>query len=375
VASRAVAERRPGRERVLIVGTGPLARALIEAIESRGGSRYSIAGVADNPGGLGEAPLRYPLLGPLAHLGKIIDQTRPDRLILALPERRGRLPVRPLLDARIWDGRVIEDAAEAYERLTGKVAIEALAPSSLIFSNHFRRSRAALAIGRWMSVLAALVGLGVLFPLLGLIALAIKLDSRGPVFFTQDRVGLRGRRFRLIKFRTMRPADTAASEWVRDNARRITRVGKWLRRFRLDELPQFVNILRGDMNLVGPRPHPVSNVELFLERIPYYALRSAVRPGITGWAQIRFGYANDLEEETEKMRYDLYYIKHLSPWLDVRILLDTVRIVLLGRGAEAAAAGAVPAAEPLVRRARAAEAAATGSAAVEPVRRPREKVA
>ena len=138
------------------------------------------------------------------------------------------------------------------------------------------------------------------------------------------------RRFKLIKFRTMHLVDAAPSEWVRDNEERITRVGKWLRKFRFDELPQFFNVIRGDMNLVGPRPHPVSNFELFTARIPYYSLRSGVRPGITGWAQVRYGYANNLDEETEKMRYDLYYIKHLSLSFDVRILFDTVKTVLFG---------------------------------------------
>jgi len=155
---------------------------------------------------------------------------------------------------------------------------------------------------------------------------AIKLDSRGPLFFVQDRVGRQGKRFRLVKFRTMLPSDTRVSEWERDNHKRLTRVGRHLRRCRLDELPQLYNILRGDMCLVGPRPHPVSNVLLFAmvtrnvpecgEQIPYYALRSLVRPGLTGWAQVRYHYANDLEEEIEKMKYDLYYIKHRSsrPW-------------------------------------------------------------
>src|SRR5204863_2917348 len=142
---------------------------------------------------------------------------------------------------------------------------------------------------------------------------AVKLDTRGPAFFVQARVGLHGRSFKLIKFRTMRPAEGRTSEWARDNSARMTPLGKWLRKFRLDELPQFLNVLRGDLNLVGPRPHPVSNFEHFMEHIPFYAVRSVARPGVTGWAQIRYGYANDLVEETEKMRYDLYYIKHLSP--------------------------------------------------------------
>jgi lipopolysaccharide/colanic/teichoic acid biosynthesis glycosyltransferase len=138
----------------------------------------------------------------------------------------------------------------------------------------------------------------------------------------------------LIKFRTMHPGGHGTSEWVADNTDRITGLGKWLRKFRLDELPQFANILLGHMNLVGPRPHPVSNYELFVTTIPYYTVRAGVRPGVTGWAQIRYGYANNLVEETEKMRFDLYYIKRLSLWLDLRILFDTVKIVLFGRGTE-----------------------------------------
>ncbi len=323
------------RERVLIVGTSPLAHKLILEIESRPRGRHAIVGVTDGGTDSDESPPRYPLLGPLERLDKIIEEVRPDRIVVALAERRGRLPVRELLEARVCGGLVVEDGADAYERLTGKLAIEWLAPSSLLFSRDFRKSRCALAVERAISLLTSLVGLVIVAPLLAVIALAIKLDSRGPVFFVQERVGLRGKRFQLIKFRTMHPAAEKTSEWVRDNGKRITRVGRWLRRFRGDELPQFVNILRGDMNLVGPRPHPVSNFELFLAKIPYYSLRAAVRPGLTGWAQVRHGYANDLEEETEKMRYDLYYIKHMSPWLDLRIILETAKMVLLGRGSQA----------------------------------------
>jgi lipopolysaccharide/colanic/teichoic acid biosynthesis glycosyltransferase len=177
----------------------------------------------------------------------------------------------------------------------------------------------------------SLVGLIVCAPVFAAIALAIKLESAGPVFFVQERVGLYGRRFRLFKFRTMLPVSGQTSEWERDNHDRITRVGRWLRKFRLDELPQFINVLRGEMNLVGPRPHPVSNSDLFIANIPYYSLRCLVRPGVTGWAQVRYGYANGLEEEIEKMRYDLFYIKHLSFELDLRILFETVKLVLFGR--------------------------------------------
>jgi exopolysaccharide biosynthesis polyprenyl glycosylphosphotransferase len=328
---------------VLIVGMSPLAHKLIRELERRPHGRCAIVGVADCGAGGDRSPGAYPLLGPLERLDKIIEEVRPSRIVLALAERRGQLPVRELLEARVCRGVVIEDGVDAYERLTGKIPIESLAPSSLLFSRDFRKSRWAMVLERTLSLVAAAVGLAVLAPLIAAIAAAIKLDSRGPVFFVHERVGLRGKRFRLIKFRTMHPASGATSEWERDNGDRITRVGRWLRRLRLDELPQFVNILRGDMNLVGPRPHPVSNFELFLAKIPYYSLRAAVRPGLTGWAQVRYGYANDLEEETEKMRYDLYYIKHMSPWLDLRIVLGTARTIIMGHGAPAGlgAAGAV----------------------------------
>jgi exopolysaccharide biosynthesis polyprenyl glycosylphosphotransferase len=273
----------------------------------------------------------YPSLGPLEHLAKVVKEIEPDRLVIA---RRG-VPVADLLRWRAA-GMAIEHGADFYERLTGRLALEWLSPSTLIFDRGMRASPLGNAVRRAVSLVVAGIGIVVFAPALALIALAVKLDSPGPVFFVQRRHGARARVFSLIKFRTMRPAASDGSEWVRDNEQRITRLGKWLRRFRLDELPQFVNILRGDMNLIGPRPHPASNVPLFEEKIPFYALRSAVRPGVTGWAQVKYGYANNLEEEIEKMRYDLYYIKHASVWLDLRIVIDTIKIVLLGRGAMAA---------------------------------------
>jgi exopolysaccharide biosynthesis polyprenyl glycosylphosphotransferase len=330
VASYGIIQSRRFGERVLIIGSGSLARKLLEQIEAEPHRRYAIVGVADDGTPGGDPVSGYPLLGPLKHLDKIIEEVHPDRIIVALAERRGRLPVTELLESRVR-GVVVEDGVDMYERLTGKLAIESMTPSALIFSKHFRKSRLDLALGRGMSLLASLAGLVAFAPLFGLIALAIKLDSRGPVFFVQERMCLQGRRFRLIKFRTMRPVDGKTSEWARDNSDRVTRIGKWLRKFRLDELPQFVNILRGEMNLVGPRPHPVSNFGLFTDRIPYYWLRSVVRPGVTGWAQVQYGYANDLDEETEKMRYDLFYIKHLSLKLDLWILFETIRIVVCGR--------------------------------------------
>jgi exopolysaccharide biosynthesis polyprenyl glycosylphosphotransferase len=335
--SYAVIQSRSFLERVLILGTSPLASKLIQEIEAPPHGRSTIVGVVDDGTALREPPFCCFLGGPLEQLGKIVDLVRPHRIIVALAERRGRLPVDQLFEAQMRR-IVVEDGVEAYERLTGKLAIEALSPSALVFSKELRKSRFDLMVGRALSLLAAVVGLVGFAPLFGLIALAIRLDSCGPVFFVQERVGQWGRPFKLIKFRTMHPCHEKTSEWVGDNRDRVTRVGRWLRKFRLDELPQFVNILRGDMNLVGPRPHPVSNVDLFVAKIPHYSLRSVVRPGVTGWAQVRYGYANNLEEETEKVRYDFYYIKRMSFWLDLRILFETVKIILLGRGSEAAAA-------------------------------------
>ena len=327
-----------GRERVLLIGGGPLAERLAREIESRPELRQRIVGFVDDRASA--SAWRCPHLGGLKDLGRIIAELRPDRAIVALVSRRGSMPVKALLDLRV-QGTVVEDGVEAYERLTGRVAIEALTPSSLIFSKGYRVRRLDLALARMVSLPASAVGLVVLAPVLALIALVIKLDSRGPVFFVHERVGRGGRRFPLVKFRTMHPARRSTSQWARDNEARLTRVGRWLRRYRLDELPQLMNVVRGDMNLVGPRPHPVSNAGLFTmvmrntpdcgQPIPYYALRSMVRPGLTGWAQVRYQYANDLEEEIEKMTYDLYYIKHMSAWLDLRILCATLRIVLRGR--------------------------------------------
>jgi exopolysaccharide biosynthesis polyprenyl glycosylphosphotransferase len=336
---QAVAAVRPLARRTVILGTGPMARTVAREIASRRGCREAIVGVvAEAPGGTPRA-FGSPVLGALGDLDEVLRRAAPGRVIVALRDRRGRLPVESLLDARVR-GVAVQEATEVLEHLTGKIAIEAVSAGSLAFSSEFRGSRLHDALARALGVLVAGLGLVLMAPLLALIAIAIRLDSPGPILFVQEREGLRGRTFRLLKFRTMHDPDGPTTLWARDNGDRITRIGRWLRRFRLDELPQFVNVLRGDMNLIGPRPQPLPNCDLFSRTVPYYRLRSAVRPGVTGWAQVRYGYANDLEEETEKMRYDLYYIKHRSVWLDVRILLDTVRVVLLGGGAEAHAPAA-----------------------------------
>ena len=290
--------------------------------------RDVVVGVVEDGAGEFKPDLPTLRLGSIENLGRIIEGFEPDLIVCATCERQDPFVVRELLKPRAR-GTPIEDGVAAYERLTGKIAIEYAEPRAILFANESEASWLTLFVARVVSFVVALVGLTLLLPFLLPVALLIKMDSEGPIFFLHERVGLGGRPFRLIKFRTMKTGG-ALSEWAADNHHRTTRVGHWLRRFRIDELPQFVNILRGEMNLVGPRPHPVSNVALFTENIPYYGLRCSVRPGVTGWAQIRYGYANNLAEETEKMRYDLHYIRHLSLTMDLRVLFETVKVVITG---------------------------------------------
>jgi len=318
----------PFSRRVLVLGTTELAGKLVQEMLAEPDLRDVVVGVADDGSGEFKPALPSLRLGSIEGLSRIIEGFEPDLIVCASAERHDALLMRELLKPRSR-GIPVEDGIAAYERLTGKIAIEYAAPRAILFSKETGASWIALFLARALSFVVAFIGLVLLGPLLLPVALLIKLDSEGPVFFLHPRVGLGGRPFNLIKFRTMRTGG-ARSEWAVDNDHRTTRVGHWLRRFRIDEIPQFLNILQGDMNLVGPRPHPVSNVELFTEHIPYYGVRCSVRPGVTGWAQIRYGYANNLEEETEKMRYDLHYIRQLSLGLDLRILFETIKVVLTG---------------------------------------------
>lgn len=325
--------------RLIIVGSTQLTERLIDAIEIESKPRYCILGVVGDA--LARLEHGYPVLGSLGELDALVNKLEPDVIAVTLAERRVSLPFKHLLAYRLQRGIVIEDGVAMYERLTGAVAVETLTPSSLVFSQGLGGSRQYHAWARAISVVLSLAGLIALSPLLLLIAAAVAFDSDGPVIFNQPRIGRMGVPFTLLKFRSMRASDGETTEWVGGNTGRITRIGRWLRKFRLDELPQLLNVLRGEMNLVGPRPHPVSNFDTLqlLTRnlcditgteVPYYSLRTLVAPGITGWAQIRYGYANNFDEEIEKLRYDLYYVKHASLRLDLRILIGTVRVVLRG---------------------------------------------
>jgi exopolysaccharide biosynthesis polyprenyl glycosylphosphotransferase len=312
-------------ENILVLGQSHLATAVTEEMRKR--RRYRILDLME-PGEPGRVfKDGVPFVGSLDRGLRTIPRTH--RIVVALSERRGRLPIDALLDAK-RQGVVVEDAVHLYERLTGKLALDQLQPSHLIFAPELGRRTLHTVLLRVLSVVLATVGLVLCAPLFAMIALLIKWDSAGPVFFVHERIGKDGRKFSLIKFRTMDTAVSSRSEWVRDNGDRITPVGRWLRKYRLDELPQLFNVLMGHMNLIGPRPHPASNYHLFMRNIPFYAFRAMVHPGITGWAQVRYGYANDLQEEIEKMRYDMYYIKYHSFRLDAEIIMRTIAVVVLG---------------------------------------------
>jgi len=320
-------------ERVLIVGTGPLARTIATQIRAQHDFAYRIVGFVEEAGGsVGATSL--PVLGTAADLLSVVSQYDVDRIVVSLADRRGQLPSQELLQAKMSGVRV-EDAATTYERITGKILTDGLKPSWLIFSEGFCASRATRLVKRMLDLLLSAVGLVIAGPLMVLTALAVWLDSPGPVLYCQDRVGEGGRVFTLCKFRSMRTdAESGTPVWAKDKDDRVTRVGRFIRLARLDELPQLWNVLRGDMSLVGPRPERPFFVQQLAEVIPFYMERHAVKPGVTGWAQVKYRYGASIEDAMEKLRYDLYYIKHLSIIFDLTIAIDTVKVIFSGKGAK-----------------------------------------
>jgi sugar transferase (PEP-CTERM system associated) len=330
-------------ERALILGDGPLAAPLIHELESRPElglrvvSHILTAGDAHRDKDSEHRESIGSPVGPLdgEELSHAVEEQRVNRVIVAMGDRRGKLPV-PLLLALKSRGVLIQDGTDVYEAVTGKVPIESLRLSWLLFSPGFHVSRFLVIYKRLASIVASIIGLILSLPLLPFVALAIKLTSPGPLFYKQKRVGQDDTVFYCYKFRTMRAdaeADTGAT-WATDDDPRITRVGRFLRASRFDEIPQLWNVLRGDMSLVGPRPERPEFVEGLSREIPLYHLRHAIRPGITGWAQIRYRYGSSVEDAKEKLRYDLFYIKNMAPGLDLLIFLQTIKIILLGRGAK-----------------------------------------
>ncbi len=317
------------RERVYVLGAGDRARRLVEALRHRQHLGMEVIGWAGASGGsLSREELARKLLA-------LKEERAVDRVIVALSDARGLMPVRELLELRL-SGVYVEDATALLEKISGKIEVLDLHPSWLIFSQGFRLNFTFMLARRIVSTLVALVCLLVTLPLVPLIVLLIKLTSPGPVLYRQKRVGRGGRIFTCYKFRTMRAnaeADTGPT-WALDNDPRITPIGRFLRKLRLDEIPQLWNVLRGDMAFIGPRPERPEFVERLSRDIPYYGLRHTIRPGVTGWAQIRYKYGNSVEDAKEKLQYDLFYIKNMSIGLDFWIMLQTLKVILLGRGAQ-----------------------------------------
>jgi sugar transferase (PEP-CTERM system associated) len=320
-------------ERVLILGTGQTARRVAQQIGTQQDFAYRLVGFVEDDEDL--CVRQHDILGGVNDIDHLVAQKRIDRIVVGVSDRRGRLPIEQLLRAKLSGVRV-EDATTTYERLTGKILIDDLKPSWLIFSDGFRASRWTRFVKRMLDLSLSLIGFIVASPLMLLTALAVRLDSAGAALYSQERVGEDGRVFRIYKFRSMRiDAEQAGSPiWATDKDPRVTRVGRFIRLTRLDELPQLWNVLNGDMSFVGPRPERPYFVEQLAREIPFYLQRHAVKPGVTGWAQVKYRYGSSIEDAMEKLRYDLYYIKHLSIFFDLTIVLDTVKVILFGKGAK-----------------------------------------
>ena len=322
-------------ERVLFVGTGDTARKVARQILDQHEFAYRVIGfIDDDASRIGERIVNPAIVGTPADMERLIAEHHVDRIVVGLSDRRGKLPVEELLRAKMAGIRV-EDATTTYERVTGKILIDDLRPSGLIFSDGFRVSRLTRMMKRTIDLVLSLVLAVMTLPLMVLTAVLIWIEDGGPVLYRQERVGENGRTFVLSKFRSMRKDAEKGGKpiWAKDGDDRVTRVGRFIRKTRLDELPQLWNVLSGNMSFVGPRPERPFFVDQLSKDIPFYQQRHAVKPGLTGWAQVKYRYGSSLEDAMEKLRYDLYYIKHLSVIFDLTIVFDTVKVVLFRKGA------------------------------------------
>jgi len=325
------------RERLLLVGTSPAAVSLARELhDHRHELGVEIIGFIDpDPARVGTALFNPGIVGTIDDIPRIVRGKGVDRVVVSLADARGTLPVDKLLEMKL-EGVSFDHLASVYEQYTGKIAVENLRPSWLIFSDGFRKTRFQAATKRAMDLVCASIGIVLALPLIVLTAIAVRLTSPGPVLYHQNRVGKNGRVFTVHKFRSMQ-TDAEASTgpvWAaKDRDPRVTPIGRLLRRSRLDEVPQLWNVLKGDMSFVGPRPERPEFVTALTEQIRFYGQRHIVRPGVTGWAQVRYTYGATTEDALQKLQYDLYYIKNLSIALDVYIIFETVKTVLLRRGA------------------------------------------
>jgi sugar transferase (PEP-CTERM system associated) len=321
-------------QRILVAGTGAAGIRLVRELIEHPELNFKVLGFLDERGeNIGKRLVNPGIIGGLAELEEVVRKDRVDRVVLSIAERRGQMPVEKLLRIK-FSGTTVEDAHSLYEKLTGQIMLERLTPSWLILSDGFRQNSVQVLVKRIADTAISSFALILFLPLALLISLAIYLESGKPILFQQERVGLKGRRFRMLKFRSMcHGADRGGPAWASHDDKRITRLGRLLRRYRLDEVPQFLNVLRGDMSIVGPRPEQPGFVNMLEAQIPYYAQRHTVRPGITGWAQIKYQYGSSIDDAMRKLEYELFYIKHLSISFDLLIIFRTIQVVLFGAGA------------------------------------------
>jgi len=316
----------------LVIGTGSAAMDASDLLRTAGEEDYEIKGFVAAPGSLRLVP-KEKILDEDTDILEYVREHGVEKVIVALDDRRGTLPVTELLECKLA-GVDVMDVPTLMEAFSNKISLNIHA-SSIIFATGFKRGRTARIVKNTMDRFFAVVGLVAASPFFVLVPILIKLTSRGPVLFRQVRVGQNGREFVLMKFRTMRvDAEKDGPVWAKEKDDRITPVGRFLRKTRLDELPQLINVLQGDMSFVGPRPERPVFVNKLKDTIPYYSQRHAVKPGITGWAQVKYKYGSTVQDAAEKLMYDLYYIKHYSIFLDVYIVFETIRSVLIGKGAQ-----------------------------------------
>lgn len=321
-------------EKILIVGSGTLAVEVAREMLDRPDAGYRIAGfVGNDPELLGKSLINPRVIGLTSELDEVVRRESIDRIVVAMGERRGQLPTNELLQLSLAGTVNIEEGASFYERVTGRVSLNMIRPSWLIFSSRGRQARISGIARNIVHRIVALIGCLLSLPIAIVTAILIKLDSRGPILYKQERVGKNGSTFTVMKFRSMRvDAEKAGPVWASADDDRTTRVGRVIRKLRIDEIPQFWNIFRGEMDFVGPRPERPHFVSQLAEEIPYYEQRHLIAPGLTGWAQIKYPYGASIEDARQKLQYDLYYIKNQSLMLDAIILFETIKIILFGRG-------------------------------------------
>ena len=322
-------------EKILVVGTGKAALDTAEAVWERRDAGYRIVGFVSENGAKPREKLgRSEILGKAIDLEGIIRHEKIDRVVIAVRERRGAFPTEALLRMSLAGDVSIEECTSFFERITGKVHLDMLRPSWLIFAGRQRESRLKSVFREIVHRTLALVGLILSLPIAIVTAILVKLTSRGPIFYRQARVGKRGRVFQVIKFRSMKTDAEADGKpvWAVSNDERTTLVGKVIRKIRVDEIPQFWNIIKGEMNFVGPRPERPHFVKQLAVEVPFYEHRHLVAPGLTGWAQTKYPYGASVDDAIQKLQYDLYYIKNQSLTLDMVIVFDTIKTVLFGAG-------------------------------------------